>query len=383
MTAERPADPVLRLRPDAVEPLTARLLGAGPHLEPVLDVGRAPNGDLLVVGPVPAARLPDLVAVPGWPTAGEAVTVLVPLAQALARLHAAGVAHGGVGAAAVRFDADGAPWWTGPDAPVLRARVGEEAYSAAVAADVAAFAGLLHALLGPAGARVPDRADLLGTAAALFGIAEPAPVRLRPAPASAPSPTGPPSRLLPAVDPAPVTPGGVAERLRPVVASLRAVRRRVWLAAGAVAVLLVAVPVLLPSGRPVAAPLPSAAALPTSRAPIPSTASPRATPPPTTLAPTLGPEAALRALLAARARCLAAGSERCLAGVDAAGSPVLVADLAAVRAGTDAVRADPARARIRSTGGGTTLADVGGVTVLAVREPGGWRLRDVAALPSP
>ena len=380
MTAERPADPVLRLRPDAVEPLTARLLGAGPHLEPVLDVGRAPNGDLLVVGPVPAARLPDLVAVPGWPTAGEAVTVLVPLAQALARLHAAGVAHGGIGAAAVRFDADGAPWWTGPDAPVLRTRVGEEAYAAAVAADVAAFAGLLHALLGPAGARVPDRADLLGTASALFGIAEPAPVRLRPAPASAPSPTGPPSRLLPAVEPAPAAPGGVAGRLRPVIASLRPVRRRVWLAAGAVAVLLVAVPVLLPSGRPVT-PLPSAAALPTSRAPTPSTAAVRATPPP--VASTLGPEAALQALLAARARCLAAGSERCLAGVDAAGSPVLLADLAAVRAGTDAVRADPARLRMRSTGGGTTLADVGGVTVLAVREPGGWRLRDAAALPSP
>lgn len=61
----------LRLRPDRTRRLEALLVGAGPHLEPVLDVGTATNGDLLVVLPAPAARLPELLEAPGGLTAGR------------------------------------------------------------------------------------------------------------------------------------------------------------------------------------------------------------------------------------------------------------------------------------------------------------------------
>ena len=56
---------LLRLRPDRTQRLEALLLGAGPHLEAVLDVGTAANGDLLIVLPAPAARLPVLLESPG------------------------------------------------------------------------------------------------------------------------------------------------------------------------------------------------------------------------------------------------------------------------------------------------------------------------------
>jgi hypothetical protein len=89
---------------------------------------------------------------------------------------------------------------------------------------------------------------------------------------------------------------------------------------------------------------------------------------------------AVAALLAERDRCLAAGSAACLRRVDAAGSPVLHADLDAVRSGTDGVRVDRSRLRVPA-GGGTALATAGDATVLAVREQDGWRLRDVVAEP--
>ncbi|WP_375389860.1 hypothetical protein [uncultured Amnibacterium sp.] len=372
MTVIEPPPVVVRVRQDRADRLQALLAAPGPHVERLVDVGRAPNGDLLLVVPAPAARPAELVLVPGWPSAGEAVTVLAPLATALAGLHGAGVAHGAVGLAAVALDTEGSPSWTGPDAPVLRRAVGDAAFAPAVAADVAAFRELCRALLGGS---APGGADLASLAAALFTVAEPRAVRLHPAPATV-EPVAPPSRLLPALAPDPQRAEGVRSwagrseavrsRVGRVVAPLRTVRRRVWVAAGTVALLLAVVPALLPADRPEPA---ATAVARTARTAVPVP----------TVAPTQRPEAALRALVAARARCLATGSERCLAGVDAAGSPVLQSDLAAVASGAEAIAVDGARLAIRSTSGGLVLADAAGSTVLAVREPDGWRLRDVVA----
>ncbi|GAA4743963.1 hypothetical protein GCM10025783_14580 [Amnibacterium soli] len=366
---------VRRLRPDRTECLEALLIGAGPHLVPVVDVGTAANGDLLVVLPTPAVRLPQLLA--GGPTAGEAITVLVPLAQALQRLHAAGVAHGSIAADAVQLDADGSPSWTAPVEPTLLRRVGPAAFEERAAEDVSAFRALGAVLLGPVGLAVPEGVDLVALAVALFALAPAEPVRLRPVIPVPGAPLGPPSRLVPAaalpeqaVAP-PVT--GVGARALGAIGGLRTVRTRVWAALGGVAVLLVAAAVLLPAGeeapaaslpRPVRSAAPSAA--PPSVRPLPRTASGRE---------------AIPALLAERDRCLAAGSEACLRRVDAAGSPVLEADLDAVRAGSPAVRIDRTRLRLPSGDGATALATAGGATVLAVREQNGWRLRDVVAEP--
>ncbi len=359
---------VLRLRPDRPQRLEALLLGAGPHLEAVLDVGGATNGDLLVVLPAPAARLPALLEAPGGLTAGEAVTVLVPLAQALRRLHDAGVAHGGVRAAAVVLDDDGSPAWTAPVSPTLVRAAGETRFLERVAEDVAGFRGFGAALLEPAGARMPDGTDLLVMAEALFRIARPEPVRLVRPPL--PLVPGPPARLLPAVVPAAAEVGRGGGRLPDLRARLGTVRPRVWAGLGAVAVLLVGALTLLPSGgrAPAAVPSPSRSAVAPTASPTPVAGR------------SMAATAAVAALLAARGRCLEAGSETCLRGVDATGSPVLDADLVAVRAGTEAVRVDGSELRVRTTGG-TALATAGPATVLAIRDRNGWRLRDVVAEP--
>jgi hypothetical protein len=84
--------------------LDALLAAEGPHVQRVLDVGTAVNEDVIaVLQPLPY-RLTELLAVAGWPTAAEAVTVLVPLLETVARLHAQGIAHGSLGAGTVRFD---------------------------------------------------------------------------------------------------------------------------------------------------------------------------------------------------------------------------------------------------------------------------------------
>src|SRR5205085_932885 len=103
-----------------------------------------------------------------------------------------------------------------------------------------------------------------------------------------------------------------------------------------VVVLLVGALTLLPSGGSAPAAVPS-----------PTRSGPPAASPTPVAGRSLDAGAAVGALLAARNRCLDAGSESCLRGVDAAGSPVLDADLVAVRAGTDAVRVDGTRMEVR------------------------------------
>ena len=363
---------MLRLRPDRTQRLEALLLGAGPHLEPVLDIGTATNGDLLLVLPAPAVRLPALLEVPGSLTSGESVTVLVPLAQALLRLHAAGIAHGGVRAAAVVLDEDGSPSWTAPVSPTLLRKVGPTAFGARVAEDVDAFRSLVGALLGPAGAAVPAEDGLDALAVALFGTVRAEPVRLvRTAEVVA---LGTPARLLPAVPARAAVPAATERLAATVVRHVRGVRPRAWLALGGVTTVLVVALTLLPSGGSA----PGAPAAPAAPAPTRSV----------TAAPTgpvagrgLAPGAAVTALLTERERCLAAGSSPCLRRVDAVDSPVLDADLRAVQAGVAAVRVDRTRLRLTTASGGTALATAGTVTVLAIKDRNGWRLRDVVAEP--
>jgi hypothetical protein len=367
------ATTVLRLRPDRPQRLEALLLGAGPHLEAVLDVGSATNGDLLLVLPAPAARLSVLLESPGGLRAGEAVTVLVPLALALQRLHDAGVAHGGIRAAAVVLDADGSPAWTAPVSPTLLRAVGETRFRVRTAEDVAGLRALGTALLEPAGARMPDGDGLPALADALFRIAPPEPVRLvRPATSAQ---AGPPARLLPAVatpaTPVPLRSGGPVPVLREQLGS---VRPRVWIGLGAAVALLAGALTLLPSGGSA----PAAVRSPTSSSS--SSDRPSATPTPVA-GRSMDAATAVAALLAARERCLEAGSPSCLRRVDAAGSPVLDADLRAVDAGAEAVRVDRGRLRIAAATGGTALATAGSGTVLAIRDRNDWRLRDVVAEP--
>lgn len=382
----------LRLRPDRTDLIEALLLGAGPHLARVLDIGTTVNGDLLVLLPVPVARLPELLATPGFPTAGEAVTVLAPLAEALQRLHVQGVAHGGVAADAVGFDDDGTPSWAAPVAPSIRRRVGEQAFRSAVARDLADFGTMAALLTGRAGRTLRIASDLAGAIDALFAFAEPQPIRLHPASAEPEVPRMPARLVAIAAVPAdtvarrdrqsdagavdarpPATRTAIGAGLAAARAGARSVRRRVWVAAGAVGAMLLAAVLLLPSGPAASSPTPTGTR---------SSAAVRAVPRPT-VAATTSTSRVLNALVAVRARCLAAGDSACLTAIEAVDSPVLRADLIALRAGTDPLRVDPGTVRQRSATGGVVFGEAGGITLLAVRQPDGWRLRDIVAATAP
>ena len=76
-----------------------------PHLLPVIDVSQDDDRVALVCPWPSGGRLAELVIRRGRLTAGETLTVLIPLAAALAVVHAAGIRHGEVCPETVWFDA--------------------------------------------------------------------------------------------------------------------------------------------------------------------------------------------------------------------------------------------------------------------------------------
>ena len=70
---------------------------------------RSVHGDVLVLDHAPGGSLASLLARRGRLQPGEVVTVVAPVAQALAEAHAAGLVHGHVGTTSVLLSADGMP----------------------------------------------------------------------------------------------------------------------------------------------------------------------------------------------------------------------------------------------------------------------------------
>ncbi|WP_336706186.1 hypothetical protein [Oerskovia sp. USHLN155] len=100
--AEPAARAVLVERLDALRQLDHE------HLAHVEEVAEGDVGDLVLVSSrPPGVGLPLLRACRGPFEAGEAVTLLVPLAQALAALHASGLSYGGVAESDVLLDTEG------------------------------------------------------------------------------------------------------------------------------------------------------------------------------------------------------------------------------------------------------------------------------------
>ena len=80
-----------------------------PHLVPLHGVAETDQGDGLVVGYAAGGSVGALVGARGPVRPGEAVTVLVGIAEALAYLHGRGAAHGDVSPANILFTAGGKP----------------------------------------------------------------------------------------------------------------------------------------------------------------------------------------------------------------------------------------------------------------------------------
>jgi hypothetical protein len=383
---------------------------SGEHSLRLVDVTTGPEGaQALILERLTGGTLARLLRDRPRLRLGEAITVLAPLALAMTRLHGAGVVHAAVRQDAVLFDGAGAPVLccfghafaiTPGQPPALLDAV------PGVILDVRAFAGLAHSVLDavdhPSARSLADWVESspsLDTDAwfgqladRLFDLTVPEPIDFAPAEVAVtaslvpgrlvtgepvPSPE-PPRRGLPdwAARLLPDDAAAVLERAR---SAAGLVRTRVWVAAGAVGLALVAAFVLVPQGGSGAANGPSAA----------PAASATAWPGPDA-APVAGddPVAALVALLETRAGCIRDLSVLCLDSVGQAGSSALADDQALVRslqAGAESpnvFEVDAAQVTIDERLGDSAILRLGDVadnepaSILLMKGEAGWRIRD-------
>jgi len=412
-----------------------------PHLARLVDLATTDAGlPCLVLERCDGGGLAQLVADRSSLSLGEAVTILAPLAAAVAALHAAGYVHRDIRLSNVLFAASGAPVLCGfgtaaalPTAPT----------PAALAADASVLddrrqlllvvRSVLERLDEPLGQsldewldRHPVDADDFAPrlADSLFDLGEPQPVRLRDL-----AGTAAPSVVRTAIA-APTgeeagrsrTWGAVLPTLRLLAQHARGVRRRYWTIAGGVAVSLVVAAFAVPHG-PSSAPeaggdggsggepgvhivgddTRSAGEMPAGQSAAGeqrpgdeegtngeagSTAAPDGPEAPDRAVLGDDPVAALVQLLADRARCVRDLSVLCLDAVLQRGSAALERDTAVIRALQSGGEQTP-DAAVETNGpllverlGDSALLDLGDVpqtqpaSALVMRGEAGWRIRD-------
>ncbi|WP_207456663.1 serine/threonine-protein kinase [Herbiconiux sp. SYSU D00978] len=406
---------------DAIDrELDALARAQGPHVVPLLDVSADARGaTALVLRRLRPAPLSSLVAERGPLAVGEAITVLAPLAAAVARLHASGLAHGRLDAGSVLFDAAGAPFLASfgraralaeSSNPLPEARL---ALLPEVVADARALRALAAALVPPGvapawltGDEVPperfaavlaERAFELGDATAV-SFDSPA-ATLRPAD-EVRSAAGPPAAVAarPArawLAAAPLPPA-VLDAVESAIASVSAgagllrrfrlgrVSPRAWLLLGGAAALLmaaIALPRTEATASDPAAPPGDGATADTEPAGV-EPGSP----------PALGdavtgddPLAAAQLLIQARETCLRDLSVLCLEAVHQQGAPIATADaelVEAMRTGTELSLPRPEGLHLVERLGDTailagTVETGASASVVVSRGEAGWRLREV------
>lgn len=410
------------------------------HLVRLEDLATAPDGTpSLILQRLSAVTLRHLLAA-GPLAPGEAVTVLAPLALAVAELHRVGVTHGAIRASAVLFDGEGAPVLARfgsagilgelPSTEDVGFHPAQLADAPGVAEDLTRLAGVCRAALGEAADALGDwssyraspdpQAWTLELADRLFDLAEPVPVsfgrggvpagstmvpprvggeapevvELAETPSSTSGPWHDALALLHLPDSLVAAAGkwgavlesGPVATLRPrVLTGLRSVRKSVWVVAAVVAILVAAAITLLPAagsdaGQPGVAPARESTPGSTPSAPDSATTHPDI------LADE--PVAAGVALLGARADCIREASILCLDHVDQAGSAAMEADAYRVRIVQEGGIENPepsivgiAPTLVDRLGDSALLSlDRAGSavgTLLLVRTEQGWRIRDL------
>ena len=388
---------------------------AGEHVVALLDLASDEHGSVLVLERLPQGSLGELLERRGTLAAGEAVTILAPLATTLERLHAAGVAHGGLSLASICFDAHGAPALTGFGAAELFPAGAPEVVRETVAgvlADRAALRGLAALVLdrvtgdgAPAARRLatgmPDGSPAQ-LADALYAVASPVAVDLDAAADDAGEPwTLPPVEAFDVVDdvlgePAPAMPPWLAalvpdawrERITSYAELARSawagwpVARRRFVLGGAAAVLTVVVALGL---------VPSAPRVDAARPPDEVVAVPSGGPVDPADALPDDPVDAAVVLLATRDGCLRDLSVLCLDAVVQPGSAAQSDDVALVRA-VQAGGEFPDAAVLPGTPvlverlGDSALLDLPAGSspgsLLLFRTAEGWRIRDYVDAPA-
>jgi hypothetical protein len=391
----------------AVE-IEALARAAGDHVVELVDVAADGAETVLVVERLPNGTLAELLERRRGLDAGEAVTILAPIAATIDRIHTAGVAHGRLSLSAICFREDGAPTLTGfggaelfpPDTPeVVREAV------AGVLADRASLGAIAEAVLGRvvgAGAHgARGLASLVAHAAPgdladrLFGLASASPVRFddddgadavvaaRMGELREPEPVEePPAGVLPTWLAA-LLPEWVRERVSEPVARVTAIwaaweprRRRLALGAFAGGLALVGALALVPASS-----VASSGAGPTPTASAPS-AAPRLP---------VDPVEATILLLEYRDRCLRDLSLLCLDEVVQLDSAAYADDAALIR-GVQAGGEYPdtqildGRPVLVERLGDAALLDLppgsAPASVLLMRTENGWRIRDYLDAPA-
>ena len=181
-----------------------------PHVVPLLDIARTADGPpCFLLGRCGGGSLAALLEARHDLRAGEAVTVLVPVLDALVTGHGAGYTHGSLRLSSVLFDATGAPVVTGwGHGAALRDAGGRapgperRAAAPAVRADLSRFAAVTAAVLGRVAGGDRGLADTVGRLVAhpdavtgdrivdaFFAFADPLPVTLLPADGAARPPS--------------------------------------------------------------------------------------------------------------------------------------------------------------------------------------------------
>lgn len=402
----------------------ARLLAALDRLEPaglggVRDVVADALAPAVLLTHRRGTRLAELLLVRERWQAGEAVSLLTPVTDAVARMHDAGVAHGALGAARILVTVDGAEVigldgaeLFSPGAPEV-VREGVDAVARdrralrELAVDVlervdgsrASAAEQLSSRVGAA----PDPRVIPELLEGLAQLAAAIPVGLDVVADSAahrderdvPRPSGPEAGAAPpgflarlladwggvAADAA--IPEAVA-RARQLLDGAPPNRRRLLVGGGAA----VAMAGLLLAIIPPAERSSSAATVPS---PAPPSQAPPSTPP---VEPDVEPDVetdpadAVVTLLARRDACFRELSVLCLEGVDQAGSAALDDDRRALLAMRDGGEGSPAsvelvRVRVVERLGDSALVELGPETapasLLLMRSEAGWRIRDWVA----
>jgi eukaryotic-like serine/threonine-protein kinase len=409
-----------------------------PHVVHLADLATTPNGrPCLILERLEVANLANLLEARTSLAAGEAVTILAPLAAAVSAVHSDGVAHLNIRPSRVLFRGSGAPVLSGfGHAKLIRAgaSIAALAEEAGVASDYRSLGRLARTVCD----RVPGQdsaalaqwldeldatqhpdsfADVLADRIFELGAAEPVrrfvepgesatresvgsvPARIAiAAPPRAPTqaavvgqrdpvPRAPGHRLLTAlIDRMPV---GVSDRIRRVAN----IRRPVWLVAGSVAI-VVTIALLSSMPEPRAAEGGAAGGAADGAADGPTSASAQPTAPATfgvggtAELTTTDPIDAVIQLLTARSQCIRDLSVLCLDAVDQSGSAAMDDDVALIRtieqggevpttatlSGRDAALVERnGDAALVSLGAGS---QPGVQSVLLIRGDSGWRIRD-------
>ena len=405
-----------------------------PHVVRLLDIASSHSSlPTLVLERVRRGSIAGLLRERTDLEAGEAVTLLAPLAGVLPQLHRAGVAHGAVGPTSIHLGSGGEPVLLGFGHCTLFARDGTIAAidaQAAVVRDREALAAVAKSVLGHVRRATSDRRiqdilawiDTRATAyefaseleSRLFDLADSMPIDLgrisgaasavparigRPVPAVGQTDTepaeAPPQHWLPAA----LLENPVLLVKQRILSLVRGVRKPLWVVAGAVLLAFVLALSLIPSGQTSTAQQAPAQNASTSTAA--ATDSPVGAPSAAALPD--DPLLALPILLRDRATCFRDLSILCLDNVDESSSGAFLQDSALIqqiqqggeiatstnidssslslveRLGDSALISLSAD----NSGAGSAGADSEPASILLIRGASGWRIRDLLSRNTP